>query len=70
MPKEKNYADFREETVAGMTYGHLKQFLSEEIPPTWYPGLLAAIVEASIKKDVWEPGGCTRYVQAVESRHA
>ncbi len=38
------------------------------LPRTWYPALLAAIVEASAAKGVWAPGGAALLVEKVERR--
>jgi hypothetical protein len=32
------------------------------LPDTWYPDLIRALVEASYKKGVWKPNGCSTFV--------
>jgi hypothetical protein len=38
------------------------------LPPTWYPDLLATLVEQSYVAGTWQPGGASRYVAQVEDR--
>jgi NTP pyrophosphatase (non-canonical NTP hydrolase) len=38
------------------------------VEATWYPALLRTLVEQSYAADVWQPGGASRFVQAIEER--
>ena len=48
-------------------YESLRQELSE-LPMTWYPDLIRAMIEAAIKKKVFLKGGATRFVRDVEKK--
>jgi hypothetical protein len=37
-------------------------------PRTWYPGLLAALIELSYAAGCWKPGGASTFVQEVERK--
>lgn len=53
------------------SYESLKKGLTG-LPATWYPGILAWLVEESLTHRVWKPGGCSRLVREIEAqpRHA
>lgn len=46
-------------------YENLRSKLGE-LPPTWYPDLIRALVEAAYRKNVFVPGGASRLIQGFE----
>ena len=38
----------------------------DNLPTTWYPALLTTLGKASLRKEVWKPGGLTSYMKRVE----
>ncbi len=52
-------------SIQEMDYETLRKEL-EQLPQTWYPDLIRAMVEASYRRQVWKPGGCSRFIQQVE----
>jgi hypothetical protein len=49
------------------TYSILEQEL-RKLPKTWYPALLAAMVEAAYAHNVFRPGQIHRYVKGIEDK--
>jgi hypothetical protein len=49
-------------------YEELRSYL-EDLPLTWYPDLLRAMVEAAYNKDVFMPGGASKFVEHIERRN-
>lgn len=52
-------------TIENMNYETLRKEL-EHLPQTWYPDLIRAMVVASYRHQVWQPGGCSRFIRQVE----
>lgn len=48
-----------------MNYGQLVEEL-KDLPPTWYPALLAVMVEACKRKNVFKPGMIHEFVKHKE----
>jgi hypothetical protein len=48
-----------------MKYAELKKEI-ENLPVTWCGGILAAVVQTTIKKKFFVPGGVTRFVNTIE----
>lgn len=48
-----------------MGYDEIKKEL-EDLPTTWHPALLKALVESAVKKHVFLAGGLTSFVRQVE----
>lgn len=53
------------DVLANISYEDLRKSLGE-LPVTWYPDLIRAMVQAAIKKGVFLKGGATRFVAQVE----
>lgn len=49
-----------------LSYAEIKALISD-LPLTWYPDLLKTLVETSIAKGCWLPGGATAFVGKIES---
>lgn len=50
------------------SYEEIKDEL-ENLPVSWYPALLAVMVESAIKKKVFREGSVTKFVEEVEAVH-
>jgi hypothetical protein len=48
-------------------YEELRTALGD-LPATWYPDLIRAMVEAAYKKQVFKPAGASYFVRNVEQR--
>lgn len=51
--------------LENVSYEDLRRSL-ENLPETWYPDLIRAMVQAAIRKGVFEEGGASQFVARVE----
>ena len=54
-------------TLDNLTYNELRQEL-KELPMTWYPDLITAMIEASYEKKVFIKGKASTFVRNIEKR--
>lgn len=50
------------------SFEDVRALISDQ-PKTFYPALLAALVEASYKAQVWQPSGASHFVTKVEEKN-
>ena len=56
-----------QKSFEALSYEELRAKL-EDLPMTWYPDLIRAMVLAGYRKRVWQPFGASRFIQGVEQR--
>lgn len=56
-----------DDPLANISYRDLEQLL-RELPATWYPALLVALIEGAYTRNVWRPGKVQQFVANIESR--